>query len=216
MAHTIKGGSAVVGITILSEYAYKLETLLDFSVENTLPKDLLDLLPNAASCLENLFDAVQSKNKEPQEFLEIFNKLSHYVENLDEYRNQNSNQENEEEELAELAPSALPDFIQSQNALSDSLEKDIEEELEAALQNATESNSESDNVNATTSTDTLEIIELPGESDNTLDRLESNESDDQLNDTHEMSLEIDDIVMTLASITATSEDVLDNADSYIR
>ncbi len=228
MAHTIKGGSAVVGITVLAEYAHKLETLLDLSVENELPEELLAILPESATCLENLFTAVQSKQQEPQEFLGIYNKLSHYVDHLEDYRIESSSQDSDkQEELEALAPSALPDFIQSQNALSDSLEKEIEEKLEDAILKSEktlieentdtkddtndDTNNDKNNETIHSATDVLEEIKLPEETPNSLEKIESCESIDNVN---EMSLEIDDIVMTLASITATSEDVFENLNNY--
>ncbi len=48
---------------------------MNFSVENELPKALLEIFPKAAACLEILFAAIQSKQQEPQEFLGIYNQL---------------------------------------------------------------------------------------------------------------------------------------------
>ncbi|WP_299875124.1 Hpt domain-containing protein [uncultured Cocleimonas sp.] len=236
MAHTIKGGSAVVGITILSEYAHKLETLLDFSVENQLPEELLALLPESGECLEKLFEAVQSKQKEPKEFLSIYNKLTHYVDHLEDYRDDNNknNQESDNEELEAISPSALPDFIQSQNSLNDSLEHEIfgglaedsEQELEEAIlknENAfAEENSVSqDETNNyeifTSSHETLEDIKLPDEIPNSLEKIvndNSLEDSENENCINEISVEIDDIVMNLTSITLGSEDVFQNIESY--
>jgi len=232
MAHTIKGGSAVVGITVLAEYAHKLETLLDFSLENQLPKELLATLPEAATCLENLFTAVQSIQQEPQEFLGVYNKLSDYVDHLEDYRSDSSNQENSDQgELEALAPSALPDFIQSQNALSDSLENEIFGELDTELKDELEEailksedafveentdtkneiNTDKSDQTIHSTTDALEEIKLPEEISNSLEIIENDES---INNVNEMSLEIDDIVMTLASITATSENTFENINSY--
>ena len=39
MAHTIKGGSAIIGLTTLSELSYRIETILDHSVKHQLPND---------------------------------------------------------------------------------------------------------------------------------------------------------------------------------
>ena len=104
MAHTIKGSSALVGITALSEIAYRLETLLDHSVKHPLSKDLLILLPNAASCLEALFAAVELQDEEPADYYSLFLQLDNYVNNLEE-----SNEE------LELSAPELPDFILNQN-----------------------------------------------------------------------------------------------------
>jgi len=43
-AHTIKGGSAVVGITALSTYAYQLEKILDYAIDHALPDESNNLL----------------------------------------------------------------------------------------------------------------------------------------------------------------------------
>jgi len=116
MAHTIKGGSAIVGLTTLSEISYRLETLLDHSVKHTLPESILDILPNTATCLDNLFEAIQMQEDEPEEYLAIFNTLDTYVDSIDE----------QEDETLELPTIDLPDFIVNQNKASDS--SDVVEE----------------------------------------------------------------------------------------
>ncbi|MEB8433719.1 Hpt domain-containing protein [Cocleimonas sp. KMM 6892] len=250
LAHTIKGGSAVVGISALSEYAHRLETLLDFSVEHPLPDELLSILPNAANCLERLFDAIQSKQNEPQEFLGIYNKLSYFVDHLEDYQTvgDTSQQDisNQEEELEALNINDLPDFIQSQNSLNDSLEteifKGLADESEEALEDAILKNEqaffeESTNANnqedatsnyeiITSAAHSLEEIRLPDEIPNALEKIDNFVDDKQNNDfanldhfdiaddSNDITVEIDDIVMTLASITANSEDVFQNIEKY--
>ncbi len=108
-AHTIKGGSAVVGITALSTYAYQLEIILDHAIDHTLPDDTNVLLEKASSCISALFSSIKSKTEIPAEFSNILPKLIHVAESLDD-----------DDEVLELTAPVLPDFITQQNSKENS------------------------------------------------------------------------------------------------
>ncbi len=60
--------------------------------------------------------------------------MSHYVNHLEDYQKDSTNQENDnQEELEKIPTSSLPDLIQSQKVLSDSLEKEIFREMKHDL-----------------------------------------------------------------------------------
>ena len=120
MAHTIKGGSAIVGLTTLSEISYRLETLLDYSVKHQLPEDILETLPKAAACIENLFEEIQMVGEEPDEYFGIFKKLDKFVDSIDDL----------DDEPLELSSVALPDFILNQNNSTDNVNVESSEILD--------------------------------------------------------------------------------------
>lgn len=197
MAHTIKGGSAVVGVTALSEFAYRLETILDYSVKHELSEEILSLLPEAANCLDNLFDALQTQQVEPQGFLPLFTKLTNYVGTLDE----------EDDGLLELSNPELPDFIVNQNTENQDLIDAIEHAAEPQDLVETEAETKVENEPETTQQH-LDDVSVPNTESATLKKLESTE---EIND---ITVEIDDIVMTLASISTSSDDVYTQLDDY--
>ncbi len=204
MAHTIKGGSAIVGITALSEYAYKLETLLDFSVNHVLSKELLELLPESATCLEKLFDAVQSHQAEPSEFFPMLTKLTAFVDNLDE---------KDDQEL-ELSTPLLPDFILNQNSQnsqnreskSEKVIEDQKEEVKAFSEQIL-NNSLIEEVNIEDTAADKEICDISTDAVAVTRPI----NEDEIND---FSIEIDDIIMTLVNIGAMSKDFSSNLDKY--
>jgi chemosensory pili system protein ChpA (sensor histidine kinase/response regulator) len=103
VAHTIKGGSAVAGITALSTLSYRLEKILDYSVKNELAKEIYPLLAETSHCLEDLFQAIQELTGEPSSFSAVFTKLSSYAETLEE-----------DTAPLTLGKPKLPDFITQQ------------------------------------------------------------------------------------------------------
>ena len=187
MAHTIKGGSAIVGITALADYSYQLETILDFSIKHPLPKELSEILPVAGDCLENLFDAVQSHQAEPAEFFPLLTTLKAYIEAFDD----------KDDEPLELTVPQLPDFILNQSSdLTDETKiSTLKEDTDSAVETVIIEDAQND------------------EEVNTTEKfnLEKPESTDE---TNEISDEIDNIIMTLSSISSTSSDVLSNIDEY--
>ena len=195
MAHTIKGGSAILGITVLSEYAYKLETLLDFSVEHALAKEVLDLLPEAASCLEKLFDAVQSHQSEPDEYFPMLTQLSTIVDNLEDL--------DSDKEPEELSKPALPDFILNQNSQTAENKPEIAADIEAAEKDDTSLLIDEINIDDANFDEEIQKFSSPA-------MIKPKE----LEFANDINLEIDDIVMTLMSISSTSNDILSNLAEY--
>lgn len=119
VAHTIKGGSAVLGITALAEFSHKLEDILDYSVQNNLSKETSDFLSESSDCLENLFDTIQNRQEKPKEFTQVLNKLEQYAEHLE-------NESSDDDELLELSTSlTLPDFITQDDKNKENTESTI-------------------------------------------------------------------------------------------
>ncbi len=103
LAHTLKGGSATTGITALSSFSYRLEKILEYSVNHELADEIYSLLAESSSCLVDLFQAVKEKTGEPQSFAAVFTHLSDYAETLEE-----------DVEPLTLGKPNLPDFITQQ------------------------------------------------------------------------------------------------------
>jgi len=199
MAHTIKGGSAVVGIDALSELAYKFEHILDHSVNNELASDKTDLLVEASKCLDELFNAVQNQSKEPESFALILNELTKYSETL------------EDDDLPlELPTVDLPDFITKQNKDSINLDK-----KESGNKNKAQSSSKSDeptNDNSTKDAKKLEEINIDDTGEHTSFGPVSKLSNPD--DINAFNTEVDDIVMTLASISAITDKPYTNINEF--
>ena len=189
MAHTIKGASALVGITALSEFSYRLETLLDYSVSHPLSSEILLALPKAAICLEELFAAVELQDDEPEEFYSLFLQLDQFVNNLDEV-----------DDPLELSTPELPDFIQNQNNSTDDSDSKQENELEdEEVHEFVEVNEQIDK----TESDALITAESVS-----LEKL------DHQDDRQNISDELDDIVMNLVSLSANNETLSANLELY--
>ena len=105
LAHTIKGGSAVLGITGLADIAYSLEKILDYSVNNELSADTIALLGKASETLETVFNTVQNKQNVPNDIEIIITELQQCSDAL----------ENDEDLDMELSAPAMPDFITDLN-----------------------------------------------------------------------------------------------------
>ena len=182
IAHTIKGGSAVLGITALSELSHKLEDILDYSVNNDLSKEVLTHLSESSEHLIILFDAIKNQQNPPKSYPQILAKLTSIAESL-------ASENSEDDDLLTLSMPTLPDFINPVDV--DSLENDSTEEIE--------SRDEKNEINNKINTDeeilieeatseTLEIINKP--------EIALNNEDDN----SDFSAEIDDIVMSLSMI----------------
>lgn len=104
--HTIKGGSAVVGITALSEFAYKLEQIFDHSIDHKLSDDANTLLNSTAQTLEDIYKAIEDKKTAPESFASTFSGLTGLAESLDD----------DDDVATELDAPVLPDFITQQNS----------------------------------------------------------------------------------------------------
>ncbi|MEE9326575.1 MAG: Hpt domain-containing protein [Cocleimonas sp.] len=180
MAHTIKGGSAVVGIEALSEFAYKLEQILDYSVNHEIEKEKTDLLVEASKCLTELFDAVQNSKKEPSNFSSLLVELTNYAETLEE----------EDDQSLDLPSFELPDFIKKNNSNAISSHKNNRKEKNKKLEEVT--------IQETGIKNTSEGINKLDNSD----------------DINSFNMEVDDIVMTLASISVISEQPLSVINDY--
>jgi chemosensory pili system protein ChpA (sensor histidine kinase/response regulator) len=115
IAHTIKGASGVVGITEIVDLTHKLEYILDYAVNNKIPKETAELLAESSDCLESLFEAVQEKAVVPEEYQPVLSKLSAYADTIE-------NNETVTAESVELEMPELPDFINSTDKNSDSNE----------------------------------------------------------------------------------------------
>ena len=155
-------------------------------------------MPEAASCLEELFDAVQSHQPEPVEFFPMFTQLSAIVDNLEDLES--------DEEPEELSKPALPDFILNQNNQTDENNTEIETDTEVPEKEYT----------------SLLIDEINIEDANFDDEIQKFASSATINpkeleitdDANDINLEIDDIVMTLMSISSMSKDVSSNMTEY--
>ena len=152
MAHTIKGGSAIVGITALSEIAYRLESLLDHSVKNELPSNILNLLPETSSCLEELFEAVQMQDEEPANYFSIFKQLDEYINVMEEENPDN-------DEPLELSAPVLPDFIVNQNLNDTTIDEATDEKAQEAEKVIAETEAVEETEEVITETEAVEETE---------------------------------------------------------
>jgi len=107
-AHTIKGGSAVVGITALSTYAYQLEKILDYAIEHKLPNESNELLHSAAGGIKDLYNKIKDNKPSPKDYSETLEKLTLCAEALEKL----------DDKSLELSTPVLPDFIKQQNTVS--------------------------------------------------------------------------------------------------
>ena len=80
IAHTIKGSSAVVGLEPVATFSHKLEGILEYSVENQLPKEVSELLIESADCLESIFDSLATQSTAPPQYSQLLEKLSYWEE----------------------------------------------------------------------------------------------------------------------------------------
>lgn len=184
VAHTIKGGSAVAGITALSTLSYRLEKILDYSVKKELAEEIYPLLAESSYCLEDLFLAIQELTGEPKGFATVFNKLSNYAETLEE-----------DTTPLTLGKPKLPDFITQQVVVEPIVEPVIESIVDEAIDNATD--------HAIDDTDD-QIINVP----NVLDALDEycnevvEETAEDIIEEDIACVEIDAIITTLSTLSA--------------
>ncbi len=210
-AHTIKGGSAVVGISALSTFAHKFEMILDHAIDHTLSDDATKLLIDASSCLENIFKAILEKNSEPDDFSLMLSKMTNYAEALDE-----------DDEPLELSAPVLPDFITQQNnsnnetseykekASQEPNEAVIIDEIKATNDNATEKTlADADSV--IRDDEKAEVAEITSIINNEVPLSTLSENEDLEN----FTAELDDIVMTLMTTEANTEKKPFELDAYI-
>ncbi len=78
IAHTIKGSSAVVGLEAVASFAHKLEDILEYSVEQTLPPEVADLLVESSDCLEAMFDSLLTQSQPPQQYPQLLKQLTQW------------------------------------------------------------------------------------------------------------------------------------------
>ena len=76
LAHTIKGSSAVIGLEAVATFAYRLEAILEYSIEQSLPSIVSNLLVNAADCLEALFESLLTETTPPPEYPILLEQLT--------------------------------------------------------------------------------------------------------------------------------------------
>lgn len=218
MAHTIKGGSALVGITVLSEISYRLETLLDHSVKHQLPNEILNLLPKTSTCLENIFEAIQMQDDEPAEYFSIFKKLDEFVASIDE---------DSAVESLELVTPLLPDFILNQNEKSEDTNQSIDSDKNDDVTTQSNSLDEiiTDNLNTSDSFDSPvddsiledDVTEVTETSDQIesitveITKLEKLEDEEDVSD---ITNEMNDIVMNLILIGSQSKDLKKDSGIY--
>lgn len=108
IVHTIKGASAVVGITALAEFTHKLEDILEYSVTHQMPSRMNALLLESADCLEDTFESIVNRQPVPAEFQGLLQKLSHFANSLE-----NLDEETESPGSDTLKMPELPDFIKT-------------------------------------------------------------------------------------------------------
>lgn len=193
MAHTIKGSAGIVGVTALYELAYQLEQILDVSVDKQLPDELITLLPQAVQSLEALFEAMQSQQGEPESFFPIYKQLADFVENLDD---------SGFSDLTLNETPELPDFIRNQNSEPSKTELD---ESNSILASEIESDISDDLDTATLNNIDITDTDIQDFNIDSIDQADIEASNDLNN-------EIDDIVMSLASISASSNDIFSSIE----
>ena len=99
LSHTIKGTSAVVGITAVADLAHQLEEVLDYASETSLPPKLLPLFSESADLLESIYDSLLSEGTPPQEYHALYQKLCDWNQIL-------KNIKGEQEQTPQNAPDA--------------------------------------------------------------------------------------------------------------
>ena len=225
LAHTIKGGSAVVGITGLADAAYCLEKILDYSVSHELPTETCSRLATSSVNLEKLFHDIQNKQADPVEFLPVLTDLEKCANALEEA--------NDEQPL-ELSTLNLPDFISNDNDIS--IEKEQEKERKDDSPTLIFDSKEDTHhlLEEIESADIQEVIEdinqpksVKGiDSDSlvidTTSQSESSERNDEKStssltidsDSSDFCAELDDITMTLITINSESEKAIENIQAY--
>ncbi len=182
IAHTIKGGSAVLGITALSELSHKLEDILDYSVNNDLSKEVLTHLSESSEHLIKLFDSIKNQQNPPKNYPQILAKLTSAADSL-------ASENPEDDDLLTLSMPTLPDFINPVDV--DSLDTDSTEEIEGRDEKNeinNKINTDEETLIEEATSKTLEIINKPPI------------ALDNENDNSDFSAEMDDIVMSLSMI----------------
>ncbi len=197
MAHTIKGGSAVVGIEALSEFAYQLEKILDYTVNHDIEKEKTDLLLKASECLNELFDAIKNSKKEPRHFSSLLVELTNYSETLED-----------DDQPIDLPSFELPDFITNNNNKITSTPEGNSKEKEA-VKSSEVITTEGNDSNKEKKWQEVSLKETDAKN-----TFKTNCKLDNPDDITSFNMEIDDIVMTLASISAISEQPLSAIDDY--
>lgn len=182
IAHTIKGGSAVLGITALSELSHKLEDILDYSVDNDLSKEVLTHLSESSEYLIKLFDSIKNQQNPPKNYPQILAKLTSAAESL-------ASENPENDDLLTLSMPTLPDFINPVDV--DNLETDSTEEIEGR--------DEKNEINNDINTDQEILIEeATSETEEIINKPDI--ALDNEDDNSDFSAEVDDIVMSLSMI----------------
>ena len=224
VAHTIKGGSAVVGITALSTYAYQLEKILDYGIDHTLPAEAHDLLFSASNCVKSLYSAICKKESAPTDFSHTLSKLINYADTVEQL----------DDISLELKAPELPDFITQQNAAhnpanenDDKLSTDNKEE-NSATDDQIEETVEIEKLDVITGSEEIEIkpdIEVNAFVETvTVDTIEEPEKETKeivlpaLNKSEDLSdftAELDDIIMTLVTTKVDTNKKPFNVDTYI-
>lgn len=109
LAHTIKGGSSVVGVKAIAEFTHRLEDVLELNIVPFLSQGLDDTLGQAADCLETLFDHLQEQNHAlPNNYQAILQSLADWERRIIEAGPQ---EEGTEENIADSLVNSLPTFI---------------------------------------------------------------------------------------------------------
>lgn len=76
IAHTVKGASAVVGITAVATFAHRLEDILEYSIDKGLPQEVSELLVESSDCLEEMFDSLLMQTPPPTQYTELLDQLT--------------------------------------------------------------------------------------------------------------------------------------------
>jgi chemosensory pili system protein ChpA (sensor histidine kinase/response regulator) len=219
-AHTIKGGSAVVGITALSTYAYQLEKILDYAINHTLPNESNDLLHTASTGVKTLYETIKERKTSPDDFSATLSKLTLCAETLEELN----------DEPLELNTPVLPDFITQQNATNSiSTDEEVIEEVTEIEQQKVIVDIES--IDANTIENDVEEVDIEAETEDVIEAqvnsetaiTQNNEDTDetvlpilnQSDDLSDFTAELDDIVMTLITTEVQAEKKPFKLDAYI-
>ena len=88
LSHTIKGTSAVIGITAVANLSHQLEEIFDYATEASLPKSLYPLLNKSADLLESLYDSILSEGIPPKEYLPLYEELCDWKQHINRTKEQ--------------------------------------------------------------------------------------------------------------------------------
>ena len=134
LSHTIKGTSAVVGITAVADFAQQLEEIFDYATEKPLPEKLSPLFLESADLIESLYDSLLSEGVPPQEYPKLYKKLCEWEQYISEPLSDHNQDSEQKKTHADKAKNTqIEDKDSSQNPVVEKKQvkdKQTEEETE--------------------------------------------------------------------------------------